>query len=295
MKAILSNRYLVFALRLVLGLIFIIAAIAKLLDVTGFVGTIANYGILSNILTHFYGYLIPWVELFIGCSLVLGTVVKISAALSMPLIVGFMIASGYALANAPGEGCGCFGTFLTLSHQGAITVDVLMLAAAFLLFFSTSQDFLTIEQLLSKLKINSRAVTWSGRIILVGFVVCTAVFVSVKLYQYFDVRSQEIATNMVADTVDVPDSLVSDLLERSLADGKPMLMFFYSSGCYTCEVAQPLVEGIEQEYGGRITPLHLKYIDNLALAESMKIEETPAVLVVSSKTVNGRYVVYRES
>jgi len=294
LRTISLNKWLIFALRLILGGIFIIAGIAKLLDTAEFVNTIASYDILSNSLAHFYGYLIPWVELFIGCSLVLGYSVSLSAAVSVPLIISFIIASSYALANAVGGGCGCFGTFFALSHQWAISVDVLLLLFSLILLLNSDDGFLSIGQLIRRLKVNSKVVTWGSQIILIGFLICTVGFVSVQLYQYFDSPSYDIVMNMVVDLIDVPQPLAADV-DSAIAEGKPVVVFFYSEGCYACEVAKPFIDEAEQEYAGRVVFLRLKFIDNQQAAESMKVHATPDFLVIASKNNDGRYAAYRES
>ena len=135
---------------------------------------------------------------------------------------------------------------------------------------------------------------WGSRIILVGFLVCTVGFVSVQLYRYFSSPSYDIAMNMVVDLIDVPQSLVSDI-DGAIAEGKPVLVFFYSEGCYACEVARPFIDEAEQEYAGRVVFLRLKYIDNLQAAELMKVQATPDFLVIARKNSDGRYTAYRES
>ena len=84
LEKIINNRWLVFSSRLVLGGIFITASISKLQLQTKFVNTVISYGILPDSLAQIYGFTLPWVELFMGCSLVLGLFYRFNAALTIP-------------------------------------------------------------------------------------------------------------------------------------------------------------------------------------------------------------------
>ena len=80
MKTILQNRWLLFSLRLILGVIFILASISKIQDIAKFVSIVTSYGMLPNSLANLYGNIVPWLELFIGCALLLGVFVPVIAS-----------------------------------------------------------------------------------------------------------------------------------------------------------------------------------------------------------------------
>lgn len=144
-KEVIDNRWLIFGLRLVLGGIFIAASIGKLQYQTEFINMVIGYGILPDSLANAYGLIVPWVELFIGCSLVLGIFPRCNSAVSILLTISFAVASTYRLVNPVGGGCGCFGEFITLSHPASLSLDVVMLVIALLLLFNAARgEFLSI-------------------------------------------------------------------------------------------------------------------------------------------------------
>jgi len=153
-EEIVNNRWLIFALRVALGGIFIAASVTKLPHQAEFINIVTSYGILPDSLARFYALIVPWAELLIGCSLVLGLFTRFAAALSIPLIVSFIIASAYSLFQPVGGGCGCFGQSIPISHSVSLAIDAVMLLMAVpLLLHKHEAEFLSIGPLLSRLNL----------------------------------------------------------------------------------------------------------------------------------------------
>ncbi|MDD5287925.1 MAG: thioredoxin domain-containing protein [Dehalococcoidales bacterium] len=282
MRALLQNRWLMLALRLALGVVFLVASIAKIQDVAQFVSTVASYGILSENLAIIYGDVVPWVELFIGCSLILGAFVRFSVVLLIPLIISFMVASSYALVNDIGGSCGCFGEFLTLSHPVALTIDVLMLLSSFLLLFLKGKEFISIGQLVARAHIKSRILSVGFRFAVVVLVVITIGFIVVG------VCNPSNRTGVVIETVNVP-APIANVVDNALIEKKPVLIEFYSEGCGACKEAEPTINDLEREYVNKIVFLRLDYYQNPPAVSDMAIVTTPAILVIVSKNTEGTY------
>jgi uncharacterized membrane protein YphA (DoxX/SURF4 family) len=153
-KEIVDNRWLIFTLRLVLGGIFIAASVGKIPHQAEFINTVTSYGILPDNLAHAYGLILPWAELSIGCCLVLGIFSRLASALSIPLILSFIIASAYALFHTVEDSCGCFGQLIPISHSTSLVIDAVMLIMAVPLVLHKA-EFLSIGTLLSRLKLGS--------------------------------------------------------------------------------------------------------------------------------------------
>ncbi len=150
-RELVGNRWLVFASRLVLGDIFIAASISKLQYQAKFIDTVISYGILPDSLAQFYGFIIPWVELFIGCALVLGIFSRFASAISIPLVISFVVANVYGSIFSIADTCGCFGPLVALSRPVSLVVDLLMLLmAGQLLLYRAAAEFLGIGSLLSE-------------------------------------------------------------------------------------------------------------------------------------------------
>ncbi len=279
MRAFLQNRWLMLALRLVLGVIFLVASIAKLHDIDKFISTVAGYGILPDVLTHIYGYVVPWVELFIGCALILGVFIRLAAAFCIPLIISFMVASSYALANTTGGGCGCFGEFLTISHPVALIIDALMLFASFILLFNKVKEFFSIAQLIDRIWGRKKILSQIGRVASMVLLVVIVGLISISLNS----RVEEIV-----EAVNIPASLTGDI-DRSLNLKKPVLIEFYANGCEACEEAKPTIDDLEQVYSGKVVFLRIDYNQNPQAVSDMGVRTTPTVLVIVAKHSDGKY------
>ena len=285
MKTILQNRWLLFSLRLILGVIFIVASISKIQDIARFVSTVISYGLLPNNLAHLYGYVAPWVELFIGCALILGVFVRFSVALLIPLILSFMVASSYALVNAASGSCGCFGKFFTLSHPAALTIDVLMLIAALILLLNKGQSFLSIGQLIERFHIRSGILSAGSRLALVGLMMVVVAFGTISIHNLV----KQPAT--IEETVSIPAPLAANV-DAALSQHKPVLMEFYVDTCHLCQAAAPVIYGMEQEFTNRIVLMRLNYYDyyqDPKVISDLNITNIPSVLVIASKNSEGKY------
>ena len=110
MTAILSNKYLLFAIRIILGILFIYSAMTKITDLNYFAKSLYNYRLLPEESLNFFALIIPWLELIIGLLLIIGIYTRESALLGSILMIIFIGAVGIALARGLDIECGCFGT-----------------------------------------------------------------------------------------------------------------------------------------------------------------------------------------
>ena len=71
-----------------------------------------------------YILILPWLEIVIGCCLILGLFPKIFSGICIPVVLSFIGANAvwYYTALHP-SGCGCFGEMLTLPYQNALIID----------------------------------------------------------------------------------------------------------------------------------------------------------------------------
>jgi uncharacterized membrane protein YphA (DoxX/SURF4 family) len=110
MTKILSNKYLLLLLRLGLGMIFIFAAIEKIITPENFSSSIVNYKLLPAELSNIPAIILPWIELISGILLLLGILVKENSAIITFLLIVFTIAIIISLFRGLNIDCGCFGT-----------------------------------------------------------------------------------------------------------------------------------------------------------------------------------------
>jgi uncharacterized membrane protein YphA (DoxX/SURF4 family) len=110
MIKILSNKYFLVSIRIVLGVVFIFAAISKAAEPESFARSIANYKLLPIFLVNILAIILPWIELCAGVLLVFGVSVKENSAILSGLLLVFILAIAISLLRGLDIDCGCFGT-----------------------------------------------------------------------------------------------------------------------------------------------------------------------------------------
>lgn len=95
--------------RLALAIIFLFAGIEKVINPGDFAVAIYNYRLLPDYSINFLAVFLPWLEIIIAVSLIIGINVRGAAALSSMLFLTFAIALTINLARGLDISCGCFG------------------------------------------------------------------------------------------------------------------------------------------------------------------------------------------
>jgi putative oxidoreductase len=120
------------AARLILGAVFLFAGAQKAAGpVEEFAVIISGYGLLPPGMTMGAAAVIPWLEVFLGLSLMAGYFTREAAAALGALSASFILAllsvklRGYELPN-----CGCFGGGIHLTMWQAMALDAALLACA---------------------------------------------------------------------------------------------------------------------------------------------------------------------
>lgn len=140
----LRNRSLQHALAIVLGGVFIYASIDKIVKPAEFARIIYHYRLIGPDQAigpwpaNFVAVTLPWVELVVGVSLVLGVWRRASATIVSGLLVAFIGAVSWALFHGIDiENCGCFSVDGAgrAAGIGLVLGDLAMLAAALILAF----------------------------------------------------------------------------------------------------------------------------------------------------------------
>jgi putative oxidoreductase len=96
--------------QVVLGLLFVYAALGKLVDVTSLAREVHNFHLAPLWSEHLIAMTLPWIELMAGLALVLGVSPRAGAWVAGALLVGFTIGVVAAMARGYNFTCGCFGT-----------------------------------------------------------------------------------------------------------------------------------------------------------------------------------------
>jgi uncharacterized membrane protein YphA (DoxX/SURF4 family) len=126
--ALLTHPTLALAARVVLGCIFIVASLDKIIHPELFARTVYNYQVLPEVAINVVALWIPWLELVGGVCLLLGFWVRGSVLLLTGLLLVFLGALGFNLARGLDVTCGCFST----SSKDSVTALTLLRDSVFL-------------------------------------------------------------------------------------------------------------------------------------------------------------------
>lgn len=135
--------------RLVIGFVFIMAALDKITEPNAFAKNILNYLIVPTPLVNIMALVLPWVELFCGVALVLGLWVRTTAVLTGTLLVVFIVAVSMAMIQGLNINCGCFsqtGEGTKVGWPKVFENTGLTLLAVWMVFFP--QSYAAIENYL---------------------------------------------------------------------------------------------------------------------------------------------------
>jgi uncharacterized membrane protein YphA (DoxX/SURF4 family) len=96
--------------RLLVGGLFVVAGIFKIVQPAEFATDIGNYRLLPHALLNLMAITLPWVELVAGGLLLAGRWRRASALVVSVLMLVFVVAVAQAMMRGLDFRCGCFGT-----------------------------------------------------------------------------------------------------------------------------------------------------------------------------------------
>ena len=126
--------------RLIIGSVFIYAAIDKILDPYTFAADIRNYQILPDMFSNMLALILPWIELYCGLFLILGFYIRTSALLIAAMLVVFIFAISLAMIRGLNIDCGCYH-----SMGGSTKIGFKKLVEDFIYFILAGYLFLTLN------------------------------------------------------------------------------------------------------------------------------------------------------
>ena len=127
-----SIQVLSLSLRVYLGVVFLLAAWFKIVDPRQFALSIATYDLLPLYLINLMAVILPWIEVFVGVTLILGWWTRASALCIAGMMVMFIVALSLALAEGLEMSCGCFASQEASEEINSLTLlrDFAWLAGA---------------------------------------------------------------------------------------------------------------------------------------------------------------------
>lgn len=140
---------------IILGLIFVTSGVGKILEPIEFLTVLTNTSFLPLELSVLVAQWLPWVELVLGLSLIVGISMKFISSVSFLLVIGFIFQNVWLIRHGfATDSCGCLGRFesllelerqITLSSQNALYMDIGMLALTLIILFCYPGEFFTLR------------------------------------------------------------------------------------------------------------------------------------------------------
>jgi len=116
----------------------LVSAVGKIADPAGFAESVAAYRILPNVLVNPFAMVLPWVEVFVGLSLINRISVSGSALLAIVLSFVFLVAVISAMVRGLDIECGCFTVAKSKVGWELIARDLILLGMSLVLFFGNA-------------------------------------------------------------------------------------------------------------------------------------------------------------
>ena len=145
------RRWIGIGAGIILGLIFIISGLGKLLHQADFLEVVLNDSFVPPALAHMVAYMLPWIEFILGALLIIGISAKLMASFSSVLIAAFIAHNGWLIAQGlADEDCGCFGIFEKvflgkMSTMEALYFDIGLAGLVLIILFCYPGKFLDIH------------------------------------------------------------------------------------------------------------------------------------------------------
>jgi uncharacterized membrane protein YphA (DoxX/SURF4 family) len=108
LKKWLTHPWLTIRVQIALGVIFVVAALPKIVDPPSFAHMIYNYKLIPWALINPMALVMPWIELLCGLALILGIWKDTARTIIAALLLTFIIAISINLIRGNAIDCGCF-------------------------------------------------------------------------------------------------------------------------------------------------------------------------------------------
>jgi len=144
------RNWLAIGAGIILGLVFLVAGLGKLLNQTESFVIFVFPEFLPTALDKFIFRWLPCIETIVGLLLIAGIAARLVASLALALTASLMVNNSILLIQGFGDKpCGCFGMAESwvqyrLSVAGALYIDIIMLILGFMVVFYSQGKFVNI-------------------------------------------------------------------------------------------------------------------------------------------------------
>jgi uncharacterized membrane protein YphA (DoxX/SURF4 family) len=150
LMALLTNAFVLTALRILLGVLFIYAAYDKILNPHHFAISIRAYKIIPPEYSNLFALMLAWSEMIAGVLIIVGLFTRQAASAIFIMLAMFIAAIVISLVRGLAIDCGCFKSDGGHSVDLNLLVrDIFLLMAAYLII-RFECGFLTLSRLFSR-------------------------------------------------------------------------------------------------------------------------------------------------
>lgn len=138
MTNFLTNRWLLAAARMLLGVVFVYAGALKTLNPEGFADAIAAFQILPGPMINIFALGLPPFEVLVGLMLIFGLRPRLAVFATLIMSAVFTAAIALALGRGLNVDCGCFGLGPASRQKTIIALvrDLILLASGCWLYWA---------------------------------------------------------------------------------------------------------------------------------------------------------------
>jgi uncharacterized membrane protein YphA (DoxX/SURF4 family) len=132
-------KYILWTLRILIGVLFIFSGLLKANDPMGLVYKMDEFFEVwnMNFMTHYtltFSVIMITFEVLCGVAVLIGYSFRIFATLLLLLNLFFTFLTGYAFFSGKVKECGCFGACIKISNSATFYKDIVLLVLSFILF-----------------------------------------------------------------------------------------------------------------------------------------------------------------
>ncbi len=117
MRKLIDNDLLTLVSRLVIGGMFIYAALYKIIEPGSFAKSIWYYHLVPGSLINLMAIVLPWLEAIVGLALIVGALYRGAVLWSNLMMIVFIIALSTTIARGINIDCGCFKAASSGTHS----------------------------------------------------------------------------------------------------------------------------------------------------------------------------------
>jgi len=125
-RSYLNEKNFKLAVKIVLGLVFIVSGISKLIDPELLTIQLEGFKFLNPVTIEVIAYLLILFEMILGALILLKTNRKVLFTAVGTLTV-FSLFLAYKIITHDPSACGCFGNFINVSNHQELTQDLVLL------------------------------------------------------------------------------------------------------------------------------------------------------------------------